>query len=57
VEIGFITNPDEEKGLRRRRGREMIADALAEAVMTFAARYDARRGLRTKLPPEGFSAR
>lgn len=45
VEIGFITNPDEEKGLRRRGRRNQIADALAAAVERFRERYDARRGL------------
>jgi N-acetylmuramoyl-L-alanine amidase len=47
VEIGFLTNPDDEKGLRRSRQRAAIADALAEAVMVFADRYDARRGVRS----------
>lgn len=47
VEIGFLTNPDDEKGLRRSQKREAIADALAEAVMSFADRYDARRGARS----------
>jgi N-acetylmuramoyl-L-alanine amidase len=46
VEIGFLTNPDDEKGLRRSRQRAAIADALAEAVMAFGKRYDARRGVR-----------
>jgi len=47
VEIGFLTNPDDEKGLRRSQKRAAIADALAEAVMSFADRYDARRGARS----------
>lgn len=47
VEIGFLTNPDDEKGLRRTRQRAAIADALTEAVMAFADRYDARRGVRS----------
>ncbi|MBJ17799.1 MAG: N-acetylmuramoyl-L-alanine amidase [bacterium] len=46
VEIGFLTNPDEEKGLRRSARREAIADALAAAIGAFAHRYDARRGVR-----------
>ncbi len=51
VEIGFITNPDEEKGLRHRGRRDEIADALAAAVDRFRERYDARRGLaRTESP-------
>jgi N-acetylmuramoyl-L-alanine amidase len=57
VEIGFITNPDEEQGLRGVRERETIADALAKAVTAFAARYDARRGLRTEVSRERSSAR
>jgi N-acetylmuramoyl-L-alanine amidase len=35
VEIGFLTNPDDEKGLRRSRQRTAIADALVEAVVAF----------------------
>ncbi|MFK7898849.1 MAG: N-acetylmuramoyl-L-alanine amidase [Myxococcota bacterium] len=55
VEIGFLTNPDEERGLRRARERESIADALAKAVLAFGARYDARRGARPAVsaPPRG----
>ena len=47
VEIGFLTNPEDEKFLRRRRQREALADALADAVMAFGKRYDARRGVRS----------
>jgi N-acetylmuramoyl-L-alanine amidase len=46
VEIGFLTNPDDEKGLRHSHRRAAIADALAEAVLAFAERYDARRGVQ-----------
>ncbi len=46
VEIGFLSNPDEEKGLRRAARREEIASALDAAIGAFAARYDARRGVR-----------
>jgi len=46
VEIGFLTNPDEEKGLRRSGLRDSIAKALAEAIEDFGGRYDARRGVR-----------
>ena len=45
VEIGFLSNPSEEARLRRGRSREGIAEALADAVSAFAARYDARRGV------------
>jgi N-acetylmuramoyl-L-alanine amidase len=47
VEIGFLTNPEDEKALRRSRQRAAIADALTEAVMAFGDRYDARRGVRS----------
>ncbi|HKK51858.1 MAG TPA: N-acetylmuramoyl-L-alanine amidase [Myxococcota bacterium] len=47
VEIGFLTNPSEERGLRQSHQREAIAKALAEAVNAFARRYDARRGVRS----------
>jgi len=49
VEIGFLTNPDDERGLRRSRQRNAIADALVEAVMAFGKRYDARRGLHSAM--------
>jgi len=45
VEIGFLTHPDEEGQLRRDRQKDAIAEALAEAVVDFGRRYDARRGV------------
>ncbi len=45
VEIGFITNPDDERRLRSARGRAAIAATLAEAVVAYGRRYDARRGI------------
>ena len=45
VEIGFITNPAEERDLASPRYRDRVADALARAVFEFADRYDARRGV------------
>lgn len=47
VEIGFLTNPEDEKGLRRSGQRIAIAEALSRAVMAFADHYDARRGVRS----------
>lgn len=53
VEIGFISNPDDEKTLGAARQRERIADALATAVLEFRRRHDARRGLIAPAePPE-----
>ena len=45
VEVGFITNPTEERDLASAKFRERVADALARAVFEFADRYDARRGV------------
>ena len=44
VEIGFISNPVEERALRKADRREAIAAALARAVVGFGKRYDAQRG-------------
>lgn len=48
VEIGFLTNPADEAGLRKERRRDAIADALADAVGAFGDRYDARRGVASR---------
>jgi N-acetylmuramoyl-L-alanine amidase len=60
VELGFVTNPDEERDLATDAFRDRIADALARAVLGFADRYDARRGVErpaqgeiAKPPAEG----
>ena len=45
VEIGFITNPEDEGRLASTGRRERIAASLAEAVLEFGRRYDARRGV------------
>ena len=52
VEIGFLTNPEDERGLRQAREREELAAALADAVLAFAKRYDARRGDYSTLNPD-----
>lgn len=45
VEIGFLSNPSEERRLRRSERRDAIAAALSEAVVDFAQRYDLRHGV------------
>lgn len=45
IEIGFITNPEEEASLRSGEHREAVVAAIAEAVTAFGRRYDAQRGL------------
>jgi N-acetylmuramoyl-L-alanine amidase len=46
VEVGFLTNRDDEGALGTARRREALATALARAVDEFGRRYDARRGAR-----------
>jgi len=53
VEIGFLTNPEDERRLATAARRERIAASLAQAVLEFGRRYDARRGAdgeRSALP-------
>jgi N-acetylmuramoyl-L-alanine amidase len=45
VEIGFLSNPSEERSLRGDARRDAIAEALERAVLAYARRYDAMRGL------------
>ena len=54
VEIGFLTNPADERDLRSSTERDRLADGLAGAVVKFAERYDARRGAAgTRADPHG----
>jgi N-acetylmuramoyl-L-alanine amidase len=45
VEVGFISNPHDERALRRKGERERIAASLARAIQTFGARQDQRSGV------------
>jgi len=45
VEVGFITNPHDERALRKPAERERIAAGLARAIATFRARQDERSGV------------
>lgn len=45
IEIGFLSNPVDERALRSEARRNAIADAIARAVLDFGKRYDARRGV------------
>ena len=45
VEIGFLTNAEDERELRSPQGRERIVTALVRATLEFARRYDERRGV------------
>lgn len=53
VELGFLTNTEEEASLRTPAHRERLADALDRAVGEFAERYDARRGVSRAASPGG----
>jgi N-acetylmuramoyl-L-alanine amidase len=52
VEIGFITNLRDEGDLRSGGGRRAIVSALAAAVLEFARRHDALRGVEP-VPAQG----
>jgi N-acetylmuramoyl-L-alanine amidase len=44
VEIGFVTNAQDELTLKNAASSQRLVDALERAVMAFAGRYDERRG-------------
>lgn len=50
VEIGFITNRADERDLHSERGRDEIVSALANAVLEFGRRFEARRGVDAHVP-------
>jgi N-acetylmuramoyl-L-alanine amidase len=45
IEIGFISNPDEERKLREKSHRDRLAQAIVKAITDFGERADARRGV------------
>jgi N-acetylmuramoyl-L-alanine amidase len=45
IEIGFLSNPQDERALESDARRDAIANAIASAVREFGKRYDARRGV------------
>ncbi|MBW2274824.1 MAG: N-acetylmuramoyl-L-alanine amidase [Deltaproteobacteria bacterium] len=49
IEIGFLSNSEDERILRTGQHRERIAEALAEAVFRYGERYDALRGIGGEL--------
>jgi N-acetylmuramoyl-L-alanine amidase len=46
LEVGFISNPKEEKKLRNKKHQAKLVDAILVSVDDFGKRYDARRGIR-----------
>ena len=45
VEIGFLSNPDEERALGSAKRRDALAAALERAVLQYGRRYDELRGV------------
>ena len=45
VEIGFLSNPQDEHALRTVERRDGIAEALTRAVIVFGDGYDRRHGV------------
>lgn len=45
TEVGFVSNPQQEKALRSARVQEEIAEAVARSVLAYKARVDAGLGL------------
>jgi len=45
VEVGFVTNEDEEKELKTDARRESIASSLSNAILEYRTRYNAKRGV------------
>jgi N-acetylmuramoyl-L-alanine amidase len=49
IEIGFLSNPEEERALEAPNHRDAIVDAMARAVTSYAKRYDAKHGVTQDL--------
>lgn len=47
IEIGYITNAEEEKFLHSEEGQQKIADAIYEAFLKFRKQYDLMSGKQT----------
>jgi len=45
IEIGFLSNREDEKSLSQKRHLDALVEGVARAVETFGKRYDARRGV------------
>jgi N-acetylmuramoyl-L-alanine amidase len=50
VESAFITNPREERKLRRQEYRQRLAEALFEAIAAYKLRYEQRLGFKGSAP-------
>ncbi len=50
VEVGFISNPHEERRLQEESYRRTVAETLAQGIGKYAGRYQRRIGMRPALP-------
>ena len=51
VEVGFITNPDEETKLKSDAFQDMMVEALVRAVQRYKTDYETRIGLIQPVAP------
>jgi N-acetylmuramoyl-L-alanine amidase len=49
IEIGFVSNREDAKALSDQAHRAAISEAVSRAVVRFAKRYDAKRGVNADL--------
>jgi len=50
VELGFLTNPDEELFLKSNEGKDQLADCLLRAFTNFKEDYDRKTGIKSSEP-------
>jgi N-acetylmuramoyl-L-alanine amidase len=48
IEIGFLSNPQDERSLRSASHRDALVDAMVRAVQDFGKRYDSKRGVEAR---------
>ena len=51
LEIGFVSNGEDERALRTSKRRDQIASAIARAVVAFGTEYDRRHGAQHATSP------
>lgn len=48
VELGFLTNPEEERFLSSQSGRQKLANSILDAFTAFKTEYDQKNGLKNE---------
>jgi N-acetylmuramoyl-L-alanine amidase len=56
VEVGFITNPEEEKRLQTESFQNLMVDAIVQAISRYKTDYETRIGLIKPVAPEETAA-